>query len=123
MEAPKHPNQLSVTFLSLLSPLSHYPPPSLIWPWPVCLVLGNTTPLRPQSPTNLHTLQQHITGKRETHSPPVCLCVGGYMIAFNYVCQCAVFTGMCVCACKHMWMCMCVEADAIRSDMCGVIGS
>lgn len=40
---------------------------------------------------------------------------------------CAVFTGVracvCVCGCEHMWVCMCVRADAIRSDMCGVIGS
>lgn len=29
----------------------------------------------------------------------------------------------CVCGCEHMWVCMCVRADAIRSDMCEVIGS
>lgn len=71
--------------------LSH-PSPSF-GPWPVCLVLSNTTPVRPQSPTKPHVLQQHITGKRETHSPPVCLCAWGYMIAFKYVHLCAVFTG------------------------------
>lgn len=33
------------------------------------------------------------------------------------------FTGVCACACGIVWVCMCVEADAIRSDVCGVTGS
>lgn len=89
-------------------------------PWPVCLVLGNATPLHPQSPTNPHTLQKHIAGERETHSPPVCLCVGGYMIGFKYVCD----IYRCVCVPVSTCGCACVSrADAIRPDMCGVIGS
>lgn len=81
-------------------------PPSLSFgPCPVCLVLGNITPLLSQSPTNPHALpQQHIAGVRENHSPPVCLCVGRYMIASKYVCLFEASTGVCGCVgvCLHV---------------------
>lgn len=83
------------------------PPLPSFGPWPVCLVLGNTTPLCPQSPTNPHALQQHIAGERETHSLPVCLCVGGYMIAFKYMCACVQHLQVCVCVCVPASTCGC----------------
>lgn len=94
------------------------PPAPSFGSWPVSLVLGNTYLLYPQLPTKPHT-QQHIAGDRETFCPPVCWCVGGYMITFKYVCLCVAYTGVWVCLQAHLGVCG--EADAIRSDMCGEI--
>lgn len=88
-----HPSHLFT--VTLCFSLSLFLLPSLALGQSV-LFLGNTPPLHPQSPTNLHTLQQQqIERERETHSPPVCLCVGGYMIAFKYVCS--IYRCVCVC--------------------------
>ncbi len=112
----RHTNIIhSTCFLSLSFSFSSL---FLMAPAQSVLLLGNTTPLRLQSPTNLHTLQQSLL-VRSTLT--LCLCVGGYIIAFKNVCPRAVFTG--VYCCEHTWVWMCVEADAIRSDMCGVTGS
>lgn len=77
------------------------PPSPSFGSWPVCLVLGNTYPLHPQLPTNSHT-QQHIADNRQTHSPPECLCVGGYMITLKYVCC----LYRCVCLRAHVGVCV-----------------
>lgn len=101
--ACRHTNIIFPTcFLSLC--VSCSPPAPSFGSWPVSLVLGNTYLLYPQLPIKPHT-QQHIAGDRETRSPPVCWCVGGYMITFKYVCLCVAFT-LCVCAYKHTWVCV-----------------
>lgn len=98
-----HPSHLFT--VTLCFSLSLFLLPSLALGQSV-LFLGNTPPLHPQSPTNLHTLQQQqIERERETHSPPVCLCVGGYMIAFKYVCS--IYRCVCVWLRAHVGVHVC----------------
>lgn len=85
--------------------LPHTTPPSFSR-WPVFLLSGNITLSAPSRPQTYIHCMQHIVCESETRTPPVCLCVGGYMAAF----RCAVFTGVWVCVCRsrcyslwHVW--------------------
>lgn len=109
-----HPSHLFT--VTLCFSLSLFLLPSLALGQSV-LFLGNTPPLHPQSPTNLHTLQQQqIERERETHSPPVCLCVGGYMIAFKYVCS--IYRCVCVCVVASTCGCACVLKQMLLGLTC-----
>lgn len=80
---------------------SSFPPPVChsvypLLPQPPCLVLGNSTRIHPQSPTNPHTLQQHTAAK-----PSSVFFVRKRIWLVSNECA-TVFTGVCVSVCLHL---------------------
>lgn len=80
---------------------SSFPPPVChsvypLLPQPPCLVLGNTTRIHPQSPTNPHTLQQHPAAK-----PSSVFFVRKRIRLVSDECA-TVFTGVRVSVCVHL---------------------